>query len=153
MLSTKDLVFKERLTKKLIERYVRPYEIEKVISKNAVKLKLLDLMRIHLVVNVSKVVGYRKLVKKQRVEELKPVEVEGVEKWEVEKILNKRKIQEIKKYLVYQKEFIVKNESGGLNLFSFPFLFLELRVRVRVTIGYSYKLQDIIEESRKFQKK
>jgi len=35
------------------------------------------------------------------VEKLKPVEVEGVEEWEVEKILNKRKIWEIKKYLVY----------------------------------------------------
>jgi len=38
LLSTKDLVFKERLTKKLMERYIGPYVIEKVVSSNAVKL-------------------------------------------------------------------------------------------------------------------
>ena len=38
LLSTKDLVFKERPTKKLMERYVRPYAIEEVVSSNAVKL-------------------------------------------------------------------------------------------------------------------
>ena len=92
MLSTKDLVFKKRPTKKLMEIYVKPYEIEEVVSKNAVKLKLLVSMRIHLVVNVSKIVRYKELVKEQKVEELKLVEVEGVKEWEVEKILNKRKV-------------------------------------------------------------
>ena len=53
MLSMKDLVFKERLAKKLIERYVGLYEIEEVVSKNVVKLKLLATMRIHPVVNIS----------------------------------------------------------------------------------------------------
>ena len=38
LLSTKDLVFKERPTKKLMERYMGPYVIEKVVSMNAVKL-------------------------------------------------------------------------------------------------------------------
>jgi len=38
LLSTKDLVFKERLTKKLMERYVGPYVIEEVVSSNVVKL-------------------------------------------------------------------------------------------------------------------
>jgi len=38
LLSTKDLVFKERLTKKLIERYVGPYAIEEVVLLNTVKL-------------------------------------------------------------------------------------------------------------------
>ena len=92
MLSTKDLVFNERPTKKLMEIYVKPYEIEEVVSKNAVKLKLLVSMRIHPVVNVSKIVRYKELVKEQKVEELKLVEVEGVKEWEVEKILNKRKV-------------------------------------------------------------
>jgi len=53
LLSTKDLVFKERPTKKLTERYVRPYAIEKIVLSNAVKLQLPSSMRIHLVVNVS----------------------------------------------------------------------------------------------------
>ena len=38
MLSTKDLVFKERLVKKLVDRYVGPYTIEEVVSTNVVKL-------------------------------------------------------------------------------------------------------------------
>jgi len=38
LLSTKDLVFKERPTKKLMERYVGPYVIEEVVSSNTVKL-------------------------------------------------------------------------------------------------------------------
>ena len=53
MLSTKDLVFKERLAKKLVDQYIRPYAIEEVISTNVVKLQLPISMRIHLVVNVS----------------------------------------------------------------------------------------------------
>jgi len=55
MLSTKDLVFKERPVKKLTEIYVGPYEVEEVVSKNAVKLKLLASMRIYSVVNVSRI--------------------------------------------------------------------------------------------------
>ena len=39
MLSMKDLVFRERLTKKLMERYVGPYVIKEVMLKNTVKLK------------------------------------------------------------------------------------------------------------------
>jgi len=59
LLSTKDLVFKERPTKKLMEKYVRPYVIEEVILLNAVKLRLPSSMRIYLVVNVSWIVQYK----------------------------------------------------------------------------------------------
>ena len=38
MLSIKDLVFKERPVRKLVEQYIGPYEIEEVVSTNAVKL-------------------------------------------------------------------------------------------------------------------
>jgi len=62
MLSTKDLVFKERPVCKLVERYVGPYEIEEVVLLNVVKLRLPSSMKIHLVVNVSQVVRYRELV-------------------------------------------------------------------------------------------
>ena len=55
-MSTKDLVFKERPTKKLTERYVGLYAIEEVVSTNAVKLRLPSSMRIHPVVNVSRIV-------------------------------------------------------------------------------------------------
>jgi len=59
LLSTKDLVFKERPSKKLTERYVGPYAIEEVVSSNAVKLWLPSSMRIHPVVNVSRIVRYK----------------------------------------------------------------------------------------------
>ena len=80
LLNTKDLVFKERPSKKLTERYVGPYVIEEVVSSNAVKLRLLSSMRIHLVVNVSQIVRYKEQVKEQKKEEGKLVEVKRVEK-------------------------------------------------------------------------
>ena len=38
LLSTKDLVFKERLARKLVDRYIDSYTIEEVVSTNAVKV-------------------------------------------------------------------------------------------------------------------
>ena len=38
ILSMKDLVFKKRLAKKLVDQYVGPYIINKVVSTNAIKL-------------------------------------------------------------------------------------------------------------------
>jgi len=57
-------------------------------------------MRIHPVVNISRIVQYKEQVKGQKKEERKPVEVKGVEEWKMEKILNKRKIRGVDKYLV-----------------------------------------------------
>jgi len=105
LLSTKNLVFKERPSKKLMERYVGPYVIEEVVLSNAVKLCLPSSMRIHLVVNVSQIVRYKEQVKGQKKEEGKPVEVEGVEEWEVEKILNKKRVRGMEKYLIRWKGF------------------------------------------------
>ena len=53
MLSMKDLVFKERPARKLVDQYVGLYIIDEVVSINAVKLRLPTSMRIHLVVNIS----------------------------------------------------------------------------------------------------
>ena len=101
ILNTRNLVFKEKLVKKLIEIYVESFVVEKVILKNIVKLKLPVSIRIYPVVNVSRIVRYRELMKGQKVEKPKPVEVNREEKWKVEKILNKRKVRGIIKYLVY----------------------------------------------------
>ena len=100
ILSTKNLVFKKRLTKKLVDQYMGLYTIDEVISTNAVKLQLPILIRIHLVVNVSRVVQYKNQVEGQKKIEVKLVEVEGVKEWEVEKILNKKKAKGVVKYLV-----------------------------------------------------
>ena len=58
--------------------------------------------------NMSWVVRYREQVEGQKVEEMKLVEVDGVEEWEIEKILNKRKIKKVVKYLVWWKEFTIE---------------------------------------------
>jgi len=50
-------------------------------------------------------------VKGQKKEEGKPIEVEGIEEWEVEKILNKRKIRGVEKYLVQWKGFTAEEDT------------------------------------------
>ena len=90
MLSIKDLVFKD----------FSSYTINKVVSTNVVKLQLPTLIRIHLVVNISHIIQYKEQVGEQKVEEVKLVEVKEVKEWEVEKILNKRKVRGVVKYLV-----------------------------------------------------
>jgi len=50
-------------------------------------------------------------VERQKKKKPKPVEVEGVEEWEVEKILNKKKVWRIEKYLVHWKGFIVEHNT------------------------------------------
>jgi len=111
LLSTEDLVFKERPTKKLMERYVGPYTIEEVVSSNMVKLQLPSSMRIHPVVNISQIVQYKEQVKGQKKEERKLIEVEGVEEWEVEKILNKKKMRRVEKDLIRWKGFTAEGDT------------------------------------------
>ena len=53
MLSTKDLIFKERPAKKLVDCYISLYIINKIVSTNVIKLQLPTSMRIHPVVNIS----------------------------------------------------------------------------------------------------
>ena len=88
-----------------------PYTIKEVVSTNTVKLQLPTLMRIYLIVNVSQIVWYREQVEEQRKEKGKLVEVEGIKEQEVEKILNKRKIQEVDKYLAQWKEFTAESDT------------------------------------------
>jgi len=47
-----------RRTEKLMERFVGLYKIKKVISSNAVKLELPSTIKIHPVVNVSRICRY-----------------------------------------------------------------------------------------------
>jgi len=60
ILSTKDLKYQMvgRRTEKLTERYVRSYKIKKVISSNVVELELPNKVKIHPVVNVSRIQKY-----------------------------------------------------------------------------------------------
>jgi len=60
MLSTKDLKYQMvgRRTEKLTERFVGPYKVKKIVSTNVVKLELPSIIKIHLVVNVSRICRY-----------------------------------------------------------------------------------------------
>ena len=60
MLSTKDLKYQivGRRTEKLTERFVGPYKIKKVVLLNAVELELPSTVKIHPVVNVSRIQKY-----------------------------------------------------------------------------------------------
>jgi len=68
-------------------------------------------MRIYPVVNVSRIVRYKEQMKGQKKEEGKLVEVEGVEEWEVEKILNKKKMRGVEKYLISWKGFTAEGDT------------------------------------------
>jgi len=47
-----------RRTEKLIERFVGPYKIKKIVSLNVVELELSSIVKIYLVVNVSRIQRY-----------------------------------------------------------------------------------------------
>jgi len=69
-----------RRTEKLTERFIGPYKIKKVVSLNVVELELPSTVKIHPVVNVSRVHKYVGQVKGQKKEQLLPVIIEGEEK-------------------------------------------------------------------------
>jgi len=71
MLSTKDLKYQmvSRRTEKLTERFVGPYKIKKIILSNIVKLELPSIVKIHLVVNVSRIHKYVGQVEGQKKEQ------------------------------------------------------------------------------------
>jgi len=102
---------KGRRSEKLTERFVGPYNIKRIISSNAVELKLPKFIRIHPVVNVSRVRLYKPQVKGQKKTSPKPVIIEGEEEFEVEKILNKRIVRGKEKFLVKWKEYTAVGDT------------------------------------------
>jgi len=70
MLSTKDLKYQivEKRTEKLTERFVGPYKIKKKISSNTIELELPSTVKIHPVVNVSRIQCYVGQVEGQKKE-------------------------------------------------------------------------------------
>jgi len=68
-----------RRTEKLMERFVGPYKVKKIISLNAVELELPSTVKIHLVVNVSRICRYIGQVEGQKKEQPAPVIIKGKE--------------------------------------------------------------------------
>jgi len=74
-LSTKDLKYQivERRIEKLAKRFIGPYKIKKIMSSNVVELELPSTIKIHPVVNVSRIQRYVGQVEGQRKEQPAPV--------------------------------------------------------------------------------
>ena len=61
LISTKDFLMElmKRAMKKLTEKFIGPYVVRKIVLENIVELELPASLRIHLVVNVRRIVKYR----------------------------------------------------------------------------------------------
>jgi len=107
-----------RRTEKLIERFVGLYKIKKIISLNPVELELPNTVKIHPVVNVSRIHKYIGQVEGQKKKQPALVIIEEKEEWKVERILNKQRVRGKNKYLVHWKGFIVESDiwKGRKNL-------------------------------------
>jgi len=91
---------KGRRSEKLTECFVGPYKVKGIVSSNAIELELPKSIRIHPVVNVSRVWLYKPQVEGQKKIPPKLVIIKGEEEFEVEKILNKRTVRGKEKFLV-----------------------------------------------------
>jgi len=112
LLSTKDFKWqmKGRRSEKLTEHFVGPYKIKGIISSNAVELELPKSIKIHPVVNVSRVRLYKPQIEGQKKTLPKPVIIKREEEFEVEKILNKRIMQGKEKFLVRWKGYMAEED-------------------------------------------
>ena len=110
LLSTKELKWhmKGRRSEKLTEQFVGPYKVKNIISANTVELHLLPTVHVHPVFNVSKLQMYKLQVEEQKATKPAPIVIGGEEEYEVEKILNKRRIQGRDKFLVRWKGYTVE---------------------------------------------
>ena len=61
LLSTKDLKYQMigRHTEKFTEHFIGPYRVKAIISSNAIELELPSMVKIHPVVNISRVQKYK----------------------------------------------------------------------------------------------
>jgi len=61
LISTKNFLMElmKRAMRKLMEKYIGPYVVKKIVSENVVELELPASLRIHLVVNVRRIVKYQ----------------------------------------------------------------------------------------------
>jgi len=102
LISMKDFSMEliKRVAKKLMEKFIGSYVVRKIVSKNVVELELPALLRIHLVVNIRRIVKYREQVEEQKKILPPPVEIASEKEYEVEEILNRQERRGKMKYLV-----------------------------------------------------
>ena len=105
-LSMDNLHMLNRTSKKLMEKWIGPYEVTRV-TPNVVKLKLPKTLRIHLVVNVSRVKPYLGPLPGQPVSRPSPIQVseEHDEEYEVDYIVASHIYRCQLQYLVHWKGY------------------------------------------------
>jgi len=113
LISIKDFSAKlmKRATKKLTEKFIRPYVVKKIVSENAVELELPASLRVYLVVNVRRLVKYREQVEGQKKIPLPLVKIAGEKKYKVEEILDRQERREKMKYLVKWKGYMAEGNT------------------------------------------
>ena len=158
LISKKDFSMElmKRAMKKLTEKFIGPHVVKKIMLENAVELELLALLRIHLVVNVRRIVKYREQVEGQKKILPPPVEVASEKEYEVEEILNRQERRGKTKYLVKWKEYTaeentweglenLKNAMKKVEEFEKERFKEEIR-RIRIKKGKEMKLNPEAEE-------
>ena len=113
LISTKDFLMelRKRATKKLTKKFIELYVVKKIMLENAVELELPAVLRIHLVVNVRRIVKYKEQVEGQK-KILPPlVEIAGEKEYEVEEILDRQKKRRKMKYLVKWKGYMAEENT------------------------------------------
>ena len=112
LISTKNFLMEliKRVMKKLTEKFIGPYVVKKIVSENTVELELLVSLRIHLVVNVRRIVKYREHVEGQKTPP-PSVEVASEKEYEVEEILDRQERRGKTKYLVKWKGYMAEKNT------------------------------------------
>ena len=113
LISTKDFSAElmKRVTKKLMEKFIGPYIVRKIVSENVVELELPASLGVHLVVNVRRLVKYREQVEGQKKIPPPPVKVAGKKEYEVEEILDRQERRGKTRYLVKWKEYTAEGNT------------------------------------------
>jgi transposase InsO family protein len=96
-----------RASKKLTEKWIGPFPVIEMVGSNAVKLKLPRTIKIHPVVNISRIKPYKERLTGQPVVAPGPLEVtedRDVE-WEVDFIVDSRLKRKTLEYLVHWKGY------------------------------------------------
>ena len=90
LISTKDFPIEliKRAMRKLMEKYIRPYMIKKIVLENTVELELPVLLKIHPVINMRRIVKYQEQTERQKKISFPLIEIEREKEYEVEKILD-----------------------------------------------------------------
>jgi len=161
LISTKDfsMELRKRATKKLMEKFIGPYVVKKIVSENTVELELLAVLRIYPVVNVRRIVKYKEQVEGQKKIPPPSVKVAGEKEYKVEEILNRQERRGKTKYLVKWKGYTaegntweglenLKNAREKIEEFEKERFEEEIR-RIRVKKGKKMKLNLEVEEFRR----